>query len=143
MLTLDGYTGHLYEIEVLGQCEGPWDGKSYMTYEASMAFAECNQPARKQPAARNLQTAVSDLMGGTVEFFTAVGTPLDRFHGVDAWLVFEGHVVTIDVTLNSDKDVAKAHIVFNPHEMDFDDLAALAARELNMKLRRGGNVWRA
>ena len=73
-------------------------------------------------------------------------TPLDRFHGTDAFLVFEGRVVTIDVTLNSDKDTWKADIVFNPKEMDWDELAGWVSRELASKQQQqegGVYVWRA
>lgn len=52
-----------------------------------------------------------------LRFYTAVGSPLDKFHGVDGWFeTGDGNnmkMVTIDVTLNPNKsDGYKADIIF-------------------------------
>jgi len=52
-----------------------------------------------------------------VRFFTAVKSPLDRFHGVDAWFEIDDDttttVITIDVTMNPNKETGhKADIIF-------------------------------
>ncbi len=63
---------------------------------------------------RDLRLEVIDLLGipsseyEQVHVYTAVGTPLDRIHGVDAWVEYtdpHGHrvEVTLDATLNPSK----------------------------------------
>ena len=48
-----------------------------------------------------------------VKFYTAVRSPLDRFHGVDAWFEVGDKVVTLDVTMNQNKDDGyKADVTF-------------------------------
>ncbi len=52
-----------------------------------------------------------------LRFFTAVKSPLDRFHGIDGWFEIgdEGDPkrVTVDITMNPNKDTGyKADIIF-------------------------------
>ncbi len=52
-----------------------------------------------------------------VGFYTAVKSPLDRFHGVDGWFEVHQspgrlHRVTIDLTTNPHKDRSGADIIF-------------------------------
>ena len=102
-----------------------------------MEFVRSSQPTRKTRAMSRLEREVSERIGGSVNFFTAVGTPLDRFHGIDGFFEFCGVVATIDLTLNPHKDSGKADMVV--HRDDLGDLTALAgriSRELKSKLSR-------
>lgn len=71
----------------------------------------------RQPTAKDLRIEVLDFLESqqedanetqnTLRYYTAVGTPLDEFFGIDAWLEYEtpeGTVmVTIDITLDPEK----------------------------------------
>ena len=132
-----GYTGLLFEEEVLGRCRAT--ARGYMKWSEALHFARANQPAQKTPTMRQLERTVRELTGTAATFYTAVRTPLDLYHGVDGWFEFRGAVVTLDVTRNPHKDSGKAHLIV--HEDDVGDLAALAgriARELGMQLSRRG-----
>ena len=48
---------------------------------------------------------------------TAVGTALDHFHGVDAFMIWHGIVVTIDVSLR-DKHDFKADLLTSGQDVD-------------------------
>ena len=135
-----GYTGRLLEEKVLGRCVVRWEG--YLSWQASLELAKQHQPKKSRHAVA-LQAAISREVGGDVKFFTTVGTPMDKYHGTDAIFEFDGHVVTLDLTLNSAKDSHKADIVFNPNEDDWIVLVNLVAAEFATKQRRGGNVWHA
>jgi hypothetical protein len=128
----DGLTGHLFESQVLGECRVKWDG-SYRSYASSMELVRANQPGDPMdPATRtanDLHALVAEQLGlddyAKLGFYTAVRSPLDFFHGVDAFFEFQGVVVTMDLTLNPHKDEAKAHIVIHPK--DLENLPFLAA----------------
>lgn len=51
-----------------------------------------------------------------VKFYTAVKSPLDKFHGIDGWFEIDkdGRLrrVTVDITMNDHKDEYKADVVF-------------------------------
>jgi len=120
----DGYTGHLFEEEVLGRCRVRHHG--YMRWRDAAKLARTSQPARKTPTAVRLEREVSRQLGEAVVFFTAVGSPFDLFHGVDGFFEFCGTVVTIDLTMNPHKDSGKADLIV--HRDDLGDLVAIAAR---------------
>jgi len=131
----NGYTGHLFEEEVVGRCRVIHRG--YMRWRDAAKLARESQPARKTPTAARLEREVSQQFGKAVQFFTAVGTPLDFFHGVDGFFEFEGFVVTIDLTMNPHKETGKAHMVIQ--QGDLDDISRLAgfiAREMQTQMRR-------
>lgn len=117
------YTGGLYEVEVLGTCRVAWDGETYKPYREALIEAANNQPwDPKDPGckvANNLHAQVAIALEledwGRLELFTAVGTALDRFHGIDGFFVLDRkHFVTLDVTMNPHKDEYKADVVLNP-----------------------------
>ena len=75
-------------------------------------------PSDPEPRfASDLHASVALALGlddwSTLKFFTAVGSALDHFHGVDCFFVFKGKIVTIDVTVNSEKLIGKADMVLN------------------------------
>jgi len=51
-----------------------------------------------------------------VALYTAVGSPLDRFHGIDAFFEFHGTIVSIDLTVGR-KGSHKADLVIKPWDL--------------------------
>ncbi len=133
-----GYTGHLFEEEVIGRCRVTHNG--HMRWREAMELVRKNQPAALPITARRLRNRVAERIGdtvGTLKFFTAVGTPLDFFHGVDGFFEFKGVVVTIDVTMNPHKDSGKADIIVQKDDLnDIPELAGRIAREMRSQLSR-------
>lgn len=136
----DGMTGHLFEEAVLGYCVVSWKG--HMHYREAMVAARKSQPEKKSEIAALLEREVARELGSwDVQYFTAVRTPLDRFHGVDAFLEFRGLVVTLDLTKNPDKeDCCKADLLVERKEVlsmsKLRELAGRIAREFRTKERR-------
>ena len=116
-MTFDGYTGKLWEEEIIGHCTHIV--MKYTSYENSMNIVKKSQPwdtTDPQPRfANNLHANVAMALGiedwSQLQFYTAVGSPLDYFHGIDCFFEFQGHVVTIDVTTNPDKDEYRADFI--------------------------------
>ncbi|MDQ2932828.1 MAG: hypothetical protein M3Q80_00415 [bacterium] len=131
-----GETGHIVEEEILGTCHVQWDGKMYHRYMESMELArKCQSGDPSAPildGARKLHVAVATQMKisdrRSLQLYSAVGTPLDRFHGVDGWFEFQGVVITFDLTLSTQKDVAKADVVI--HAQELEDNFEFAARDV-------------
>ncbi|MEK7641664.1 MAG: hypothetical protein AAB365_01565 [Patescibacteria group bacterium] len=123
-----GETGHIAEEEFLGTCRVCWDGKGYVNYRDAMNMARDNQTdnpsAPRLSGARMLHGAVARELkiadSKQLKLYTAVGTPLDLIHGVDAWFEFEGIVITIDVTMKEQKDRAKANVVVHLQDVAND-----------------------
>lgn len=132
----DGYTGHLFEEEVLGICKASYRG--YMSWRDAAELVRKNQPLKKTRVATRLEVEVGRQLGEVVRFFTAVRSVMDVFHGTDGFFEFRGLVVTIDVTMKSDKDSGKADLIV--HADDLENLPMLAGRiahEFVRKERRG------
>ncbi len=92
---------------------------------------------------RKMIAELSPNKNDPVKFYTAVGTPLDYYHGVDAYFRQGENIVTMDVSLRG-KELHKAN-VFLP--IDFDEegrvkvkkedlnrIAKEIARRLNIKI---------
>lgn len=110
--SISGYTGQLFEDEVLGSCVVSWSG--YMAFKEAKRFARDNQPKVMCNHACRFRQAVASVMSVELEkvsIFTAVGTPLDKFHSIDGWFEFDGLTVTFDVTLSTHKVRYKADVV--------------------------------
>lgn len=103
------YTGHLFEEEVFGRCRAKANG--YIPYRQALAEVEANQPwDPTDPGTRfanDLHAEVASALGlddwTGLRFFTAIGSALDRYHGIDAFFRFGIAIVTLDVTLNDAK----------------------------------------
>ena len=131
----DGYTGQLYEEEVLGCCIAVHRG--YMRWAQAIEEVRTHQPRAKTPVAAALEREVRRQAGSEARFYTAVRSTLDVMHGCDAFFEYCGVVVTIDLTINPHKDCGKADVIISRD--DVADLAALAGRitrEIHTKLRR-------
>ncbi len=124
-----------FEVEVIGSATIKFTG--YMTFAAAVQAVRTHQPARKTATVVALEREF-ERRGMKVPFYTAVGSSLDFHHGVDGFFEFNGVVVTVDVTINPTKEVAKADLVVHPD--DLENLPALAARvaaEFVRKIERG------
>ncbi len=126
--------GKIVESELLGETKKEMilfnqlhETETYMKYREAVNFAKKHQrgdpfnPKRFFP--KSLLEALrsdKDLDAeeeGQIGFYTAVNSPLDRYHGVDAFIEYKEKdktfLVTIDVTINSSKDSYKADVVLN------------------------------
>jgi len=115
---LRGYTGRIFEREVLGECRVRAHGK--MGFYASLKEVMRGQPSNTfEPMGETdrFYTAVCGQMRRKglnpvgLQIYTAVGSSLDRFHGIDGFFSFEGIIVTVDCTINPHKDVTKARVL--------------------------------
>ncbi|MDB5225407.1 MAG: hypothetical protein JWL87_359 [Candidatus Adlerbacteria bacterium] len=137
MSAYDGYTGRLLEDKVLGRCTSKHRG--YMRWSEAAAEVRKSQPAAKAAVAASLEQELRrKLPGVDVRFYTAVGSTLDLMHSVDGFFVFEGVVtVTIDLTMNPNKDACKADVLVTADDLESLSIVAhRVARELQTKLER-------
>ncbi len=131
----DGYTGRLFEEKVLGTCKARCYG--YMSWRTSAELVRQNQPVKKTSVVSRLEQEVGKQLGEVVNFYTAVCSAMDIFHGTDGFFEFHGFVVTVDVTTNPHKNSGKADLIV--HADDLENLPTLAgriAREFISKERR-------
>ena len=120
-----GYTGGLLEKETLGSLPRLEKEGVYVPFHRAMEWAEEHQfgdPTDPDPRfANDLHATVAEKLGiedlRRIKFFTAVGSSLDFYHGIDAFFKIEQAgkeiVVTLDVTMNPNKgENYKADVVF-------------------------------
>ena len=106
-----------------------------------------------KPFSKELRQAVIEELGletteemDRVRFYSAVGTPADRFHGVDGWIEYDTPdgrrlVVTVDVTKNPNKESWKADVIIpevtdpSESESEFLSQAEQYAREITERLQ--------
>jgi hypothetical protein len=119
------WSGTEIEEEVLGHALVVWDG-AYLPFGKSLELVKAHQPCDPSDPeagfANDLHASVALALGledwSELKLFTAVGSPLDFFHGVDAFFELRGKIVTIDVTINPNKCVAKADMVLNVSDLE-------------------------
>ena len=125
--TMTGLTGRLFEWSVLGKAlTTPENLLGYLPFKKAMALAKkltCWNPTDPEPRqANNLHFYVCEALKvedySKVRFYSALGTPLDFFHGVDCWIEYDSRVVTIDLTANGHKDYHKADVVVHPEDLE-------------------------
>ena len=123
-----------FEVEVLGRSTIRFHG--YMCFEAAMQEVRKHQPARKASAISAIEREF-EKRGEKISFYTAVGSALDYYHGIDGFFVFRGMVLTVDVTLNPEKTVAKADIILGEEIRDpARAVVAIVTKYLNKTERR-------
>lgn len=107
--------GEDIERGFFGQAGKKFNGELvYMSYKRAMESAMESQPNRLPYFTQRLLSKMDEAypaLAGRINFYTAVGTSFDVYHGVDAFFKLQDHVVTLDVTSNSTKETAKADIV--------------------------------
>ena len=126
MASHSGYTGKLFEQEVLATCQVSWDGHSYVPFQKALRLVRENQPwdptdpSKRAGEDLHAQVAIALELDDFSElsFLSALGTPLDFFHGIDALFEWRGRVVTIDLTTNPHKDSYKADLIIRPEDGD-------------------------
>ncbi|MDO8592846.1 MAG: hypothetical protein Q7R92_03720 [bacterium] len=118
------YTGHLIERELFGGAKPEKNAElkdRYVKYRDAVNIAKERQPIHETEFSISLRSKIGEIMEfgiDKIKIFTAIGTPLDKYHGVDAFVetdLSQGRkvVVTLDVTQNPNKgDNYKADIVF-------------------------------
>lgn len=161
-----GLTGGMAEDSILGlvvNAMGFQDFKAkgvYMKFREALNFVKSHQPAAptnpEKRFARDLRSAVAQILNAkneALKFFTAVGSPLDFYHGVDGFITYQhptcGEIfATMDVKTYQPEQGCKANvlIVYPSDDLDIDhnaqDLQAwnkiieTAARELVAVIRR-------
>lgn len=118
-----GYTGKLAESEVLGSPEKIPNPEEYIPFKQALEIvrglqlSEPSDPESRFP--NEVHATLADILQledyRQVEYYTALGSPLDRFHGIDAFFEIEtgrGRVtITLDITQNPHKKDYKADIV--------------------------------
>lgn len=107
-------SGRDAEKKVLGIPTGPLKTE-YQKFDDAIAYAKDHQPSlfERSTIVKTLRASIADMCRNKqtpVKFFTAVGTPLDMYHGVDAFIEQGGRIVTLDVTL-ADKSSSKADVI--------------------------------
>ncbi|MBU4348163.1 hypothetical protein KJ671_01485 [Patescibacteria group bacterium] len=124
------YQKELYKLQKESAEEGVEN--DHIPYEKAVKLAKKFQPFDpthpNKPFARDIRISLLDLMinkkliteseedQDRIKFYTAVKTPLDIFHGIDAFIEFEDsnkkkHLVTFDLTINPQKIECKSDII--------------------------------
>ncbi len=93
--------------------------EDYMPYDQAIKLVKLVQPKEK-PFPKDLQLEIANDLNVYLQqlsYYTAIGSPLDTFHGVDAFLELDlGNDqiirITLDITSNIDKIEHKANVVF-------------------------------
>lgn len=71
-----------------------------------------------------------------LRFYTAIGSALDHYHGVDAFFEFGGARVTMDITQNPAKESGyKADFIIGPEEVEYEKRRQEKAQEIAEQLR--------
>lgn len=123
-------TGKMAEEEIMGATElnpehplykKAKQNKGYLSFNDSLRLARESQvgdPSDPESGiANDFHAAVAETLKEDdyekVRFFSALGTPLDVYHGVDGFFEHNGIIVTLDATINpnKDKDSIKADII--------------------------------
>lgn len=135
---MNGYTGRLLQEEACGLCRTK--DRGYQSYKKALAEVRENQPwdHTDGPAprfARDLHAEVALAVGledwAHLRFYTAIGSSLDRWHGVDAFFDLHGVVVTLDVTMNPGKfNGYKADFMVVPEAVENAEARGSLAREI-------------
>lgn len=128
--------GGIYEELIFGRPNIPPDheilkearGNGYLPFAKAMKLVKEGQKGNpsdpERPFANDLHAIIAEELGlsdySKLNFFSAVGTALDHFHGVDGFFVYNSQygpiVVTLDVTLDPEKkeENYKADFVIGP-----------------------------
>ena len=115
------YTGGMLEEDLLGKIEredGRKERGSYLPFKAAIELVKNSQPGDPTDPeagfANDLHTMVAEKLGledySHLKFYTAVGSELDLYHGIDAFFEIDDprtgkiYRLTLDITLRSTKE---------------------------------------
>lgn len=160
--------GKLIESELLGETKKEinhfaelHETPTYMKYKSSVEFAKTHQradplnPKRFFPKSLREGLKSDSQLGITNEeqiaFYTAVNSPLDLYHGVDAFFEYKNGeraiVVTLDVTTNPNKDSYKADVILaipseglDPNDDMYRDLIEHYVMQIKEKILTKSNI---
>ena len=137
------YTGRFFETDNFGESRS--HTTEYMEYAKAVEDVKKNQPwdpTDPQPRfANNLHAEVALELGlkedwSTLRFYTAIGSALDRYHGVDGFFEFGDARVTMDITQNPAKTSGyKADFIIGPEEVEYEKRRQEKAQEIADMLR--------
>jgi hypothetical protein len=126
------YQKELHKLQEEAAQKGSIDG--HIPYKKAVELATKFQPFDpthpNKPFARDVRISLLDLMiskgmitdseddQDRIKFYTSVKTPLDVFHGIDAFVQFKDsnekkYLITFDLTLNTQKKEYKSDIIVN------------------------------
>lgn len=106
-----GYTGRIFEREVLGECR--IRARGYVKFRPALNAVFRHQPSSPyEPSreTRNFHSVVAQEMKNLgmndshLGIYTAVGSALDLYHRIDGFFYFEGMIVTLDCTIDPNRD---------------------------------------
>lgn len=115
----------------------------YIPFGQALEFVKQHQPnpLERSRAVRDLRAKVAESCLDTrtpVRFFTAVGTPLDIYHGVDAFFEQGGRIATVDVSLR-EKEYGKADVLLLA-TLDEEGKVSISDAEMQQAARKIANV---
>ena len=101
----------------------------FLPYDQAMRILKLIQPY-EDPSnpdsqfSKDLMNMIAEKLGlkeenrDKIKIYTAVGSPLDHKHGIDAFITFDDDdlgeiIVTLDLTKNSNKDYTKADVLLD------------------------------
>lgn len=113
--------------------------KGYIPFDRAVDFVKEHQPnpLERSRTVSALRAKIAKLCLDTrtpVRFYTAIGTPLDVYHGVDAFFEQGGRIVTVDVSLR-EKEIGKADVLLHA-TMDNEGKVAVPEAEIEHAARR-------
>lgn len=128
------FTGKITEAEMFGEVlnKKEFGDIEYLTYGQAKEDVEKNQPGDpKEPSWRpfcyDLHSTLAEEISpddySRLEFYTAVRSALDEYHGVDAFFRFNDsndgiREITLDGTENRKKEDGKADVLIRVPEME-------------------------
>ena len=145
MKNSEGYTGKIFESEVLPSLSDSWKDEGYFDEERSFECVrnhqEWNPSDPNNKVANELHYKVAEKLGlddvNELKFYSALHSPLDKYFGIDAFFEINGALFTLDLSINPHKDVAKADIVVTEKDLhdekELDNLSQTIARYLQKR----------
>jgi len=125
------YQTALHKAETEEAAEGMTN--RYIRFKKALELTKKFQPADptnpNKPFGRDLRITLQDLLKleteeemDMIKFYTAVGTPLDKIHGVDAFLEVDGGKegifrTTFDLTTNPNKKSYKSDLIISEEDL--------------------------
>lgn len=132
------------ERAAFGVIRGMHDQKDseYAPFSAAITWVKDHQPALqfRPKIASDLRKMVAERCsdkGTPVKFFTAIGTPLDVYHGVDAFIEQGSRMVTIDISMQR-KETTKADVLIVA-SMDKDGHVTVSDQEMQSAVAQIAN----